>query len=267
VIGPLRSLVNKAKTATTRRPTPFYVAGHERTGSHFVINTLIANAVVHPEYYTVPEWGGPYDSRGLNRFREADRLRAQWLELPQRISMIKTHCDRELFDIRFPKAKSVYLLRDPRDTLVSFFYFFQEPSFRSHQWGAQLEFSSMAEFLRRPLSPYLRFAHSLRGDGKTVADRWANHVKGWLGTPDTIVVRYEELKQDYRRVLGLLADFLTLDLLPFASPVGLHDRYSFAPRKGVIGDWRSHFTADDEAIVRDAVERAGLQWKAVTWRD
>jgi len=266
VLGPLRTLANKAKSATTRPPASFYVSAHERGGSHFVINTLLRNAVVQPEYYSVPEWHGPYVSGQRDQFREIDKLRAEWGEINRRFSMIKIHSDRDLFDFRYPSAKSVYMLRDPRDTLVSFFYFFREPFFRSHQWGAQLEFSSMAEFLRRPLSQYLRFAYSRRGEGKNVADRWASHVKGWLGAPDTIVVRYEELKADYRGVLERLAAFLDLELLPFAAPVGLHDRYSFAPRKGVIGDWQSHFTAEDEAIVREAVERAGLEWEAVTWR-
>ena len=266
MLGPLRSLVKKAKLSA-RRPAPFYVAAHERAGSHFVINTLIENAVVHPEYYTVPEWAGPYDSRKQNQFREIDSLRTLWPEAPRRISIIKTHADRELFDLRFPAAKSVYMLRDPRDTLVSFFYFFQDPSMRTHRWAAHMQFSSLAEFLRRPLSPYFRFAYSLRGEGRNVADRWAGHVKGWLGAPDTIVIRYEELKEDYRSVLRRLAGFLGVDLLPFSSPVGLHDRYSFAPRKGEIGDWRSHFTPEDEAIVREAVERAGLDWGTVAWRD
>ena len=266
MLGPLRSLVNKAKSATTRPPAPFYVAAHERAGSHFVINTLIRNAVVHPEFYSVSEWKGPYVSGQRDQFREIDRLTAQWGGFAERFSIIKTHTDRDLFDFRYPKAKAVYVLRDPRDTLVSYYYFFQYPSFRSHEWAAELEFSSMAEFLRRPLSQYLRFAYSRRGVAKNVAERWAHHVKGWLDAPDTVVVRYEELKTDYRRVLGQLAGFLKLDLLPFASPVGLHDRFSFAPRKGVIGDWRSHFTAEDEALVRDAVERAGLNWEAVTWR-
>jgi hypothetical protein len=250
----LRYGANKVRSLLSSRPAPFYVASHERSGTHFLINTLSKNTALRPEFHGVGEWAGPYISGQKNEFGHIDWLRADWDAITARVSIIKTHADRELFDFRFPKTKAVYVMRDPRDTLVSFYYYLGQPH------------SSLSEFLRQPLSAYLRWANSRHGNSNSVAERWANHVKGWLEADDTVVVRYEELKTDYRGVLGRVSQFLNLKRLPFVAPVDLHEGYSIAPRKGVIGDWRNHFTDDDEALVRSAVEAAGLKWEAVAWR-
>jgi hypothetical protein len=265
MLGPLRNWA-KVRFSTTRLPAPFYVVSHERSGTHFLINTLLKNAVLRPEYHDTGEWVGPYASGQNGQFAHIDALRANWESLPARVSIIKTHSDRELFDFRYPKAKVVYVLRDPRDTLVSFYHYLKDPPNKNFRWNAEHRYASLSEFLRRPLSSFLRWSYSRHGKSDTVAERWANHVKGWLGAGDAAVVRYEEIKTDFRRVLGRLSPSLNLTLLPSLSPVGLHESFSVAPRKGVIGDWRNHFTAEDEALVRDAVEQAGLEWEAVTWR-
>ena len=266
MLGRLRNWV-KIRSSATHLPAPFYVVSHERSGTHFLINTLLRNAVLHRGYHDTGEWLGPYVSGQNNQFSHIDFLRANWDEITAGSSIIKTHSDRDLFDLRYPKAKVVYVLRDPRDALVSFCFYLTDPPNKSFRYLAEHKYSSMSDFLRRPLTPFLRWSYSRGGTGRTVAERWAAHVKGWSAADDTVVVRYEELKTDYRRVLGRLSAFLNLELLPALSPVGLRDSISVAPRKGVIGDWRNHLTADDEALVRGAVERAGLDWAAVTWPD
>ena len=263
MIGKLRNWA-KVTLSAAHPPAPFYVVSHERSGTHFLINTLLKNAVLKPDYHDSGEWLGPYSSGAQDQFSHVDMLRANWEGITARASIIKTHSDRELFDFRYPKAKVVYVLREPRDTLVSFYHYLKDPPNKSFRSIAEHQYSSVSEFLRRPLSGFLRWCYSRHGKSNTVAERWANHVRGWLGAGDTVVVRYEELKTDYRRVLGRLSPFLNLDLLPSSSPVGLHEGFSVAPRKGVVGDWRNHFTAADEALVRAAVEQAGLDWEAVT---
>ena len=213
------------------------------------------------------EWVGPYASGTQSQFEHIDKLGAHWGQITTVASIIKTHSDHDLFDFRYPRAKVVYVLRDPRDTLVSFCLYLKDPPNKTFRWLPDHQYSSMSAFLRRPLSSFLRWCYSRGGTGRNIAERWANHVKGWVGADDTIVVRYDELKTDFRRVLGRLSPFLNLGLLPALFPVSLHESFSVAPRKGVIGDWRNHLTADDEAFVRDAVERTGLDWDAVTWRE
>jgi hypothetical protein len=49
MLGPLRNWA-KVRFSTTRLPAPFYVVSHERSGTHFLINTLLKNAVLKPDY-------------------------------------------------------------------------------------------------------------------------------------------------------------------------------------------------------------------------
>jgi hypothetical protein len=266
MLGQLRNRL-KRRLSGKSLPAPFYVAAHERSGMHFMINTITTNAVTRPGHYSTGDWNGPYVSGHPRQFLHTERLRNNWELIIASHSIIKTHNDRDLFDFKFPKAKAVYVLRDPRDTLVSLFYYFNHPANSRARWSAEHQYASVAEFLRRPASTYLRWANSRYGKSNNVVERWVYHVKGWLDADETIVVRYEELKTDFRGVLERLSRFLSLELLPYLSPVGLEDGPAILPRKGVIGDWRDHFTADDEVIVREAVEKVGLDWKAVTWRE
>jgi len=232
--------MSKTGLAAAQSPAPFYVVSHERSGTHFLINTLERNTVVRPGYHTAGEWMGPYVSGEPSEFAYIDALRADWRAITSRVSIIKTHSDRELFEFRYPKAKAVYVLRDPRDTIVSLYYYLIRQADRSTQASAVHDHAALSDFLRRPLSPTLRWANSRYGRGSNVVDRWAHHVKGWLGAEDTVAVRYEELKTDFTGVLERVAPFLRLELRPSLSPVELHEAFSILPRKGVIGDWRNH---------------------------
>jgi hypothetical protein len=266
VLGQLRDWIIGGRFSARGLPAAFYVVGHERSGTHFLINTLSRNAVLRPGDHSAGEWTGPYISGLPGEFAHIEALRADWRAITAQVSIIKTHSDRERFESGYPKAKVVYVLRDPRDTLVSFYYYFIQQADKIVRSSDGRESATLSEFLRRPLTPNLRWANSRHDAGRNVAERWANHVRGWLGAGDTVVVRYEDLKTDFRLVLERLAPFLGFRLLPVQSPVALHDAFSVLPRKGVIGDWRNHFTAEDESFVRDAVERAGVDWEAVTWR-
>lgn len=248
-------------------PAPCYVVGHERSGTHLLLNTLLRNADVQPQFYSVNGWRGPYTEDEPGRFWNVEQLGRDWDAIAARASLIKTHCDRGLFAARYPRAQVLYVLRDPRDTLVSAFHFFRHPSMAQVACAPQDRCETVAEYLRHPASDYLRWAYSLHDAGDTVAERWARHVSGWLSAPDTLVVRYEDLVTDYRVVLGRVANFLGLDLLPALAPVGLHDCFSFAPRTGVIGDGHRAMTEADEALVQEAVAHAGLDWDAMVWQE
>jgi hypothetical protein len=46
------------KLSATYQPALFYVVSHERSGTHVLINTLVNNAVLHPEYHDSTERAG-----------------------------------------------------------------------------------------------------------------------------------------------------------------------------------------------------------------
>ena len=242
----------------------FYVISHERSGTHFLINTILGNTFTKQKICHIGEWFGPYD-KSEDRFLHINNSNSKWKELHRETSIVKSHCDRELFEAVYQKAKVIYVLRDPRDTLTSWFHYLnRDEYYRNNPVVSDHRCKSFSEFLTRPISPFLRYSYSLHGNFSNAAERWASHVSGWLDMPDTLVVRYEDVHQDYKSVLGQICEFLGLHPRRKTRSIGLHDAPSILPRKGIVGDWKNTFSASDEAFVQQAVERAGIHWSSVT---
>ncbi|XP_028736611.1 bile salt sulfotransferase-like isoform X2 [Peromyscus leucopus] len=150
------------------------------------------------------------------------------------------------------KAKVVYMARNPKDALVSFYHFHR-----------------IAGFLPNPSSFEDFVDEFLEGTG--FFGSWFDHVKGWLGLQkdlNLLFVTYEELHQEPRRTIQKLSEFLGHPLGPEEEDVVLeHCSFSFMSqsnmvnysllskeiidqsqgkflRKGVVGDWREHFTPE-----------------------
>ncbi|MBT8763360.1 sulfotransferase domain-containing protein [Desulfohalobiaceae bacterium Ax17] len=244
----------------------FYIISHERSGTHFVINTILRNIYIRQGWHNIGEWFGSDDP--TNRFAHIDEFNRKWEQTYKQAAIIKSHCERDLFEARYRRAKVIYVLRNPRDTLTSWFYYLNRVEF--YQYNPQVpdhRCKSFSEFLRRPISSFLKHSYSLHADFSNVAERWASHVSGWLkvagSEPDVLVVRYEELHRDYKPVLKEVASFLGLRLRLRTRPVSLNDASAILPRKGIIGDWLNVFSEADEAFLREAVEKAGIKWDRV----
>ncbi len=238
----------------------FYVISHERSGTHFVMNTILRNTYIRQCWNNIGEWFGPYDNY-TKRFEHIDAFNSTWEQAWKQAAIIKSHCDRDLFRSRYKNTKVIYVLRDPRDTLTSWFHYLNRDEFYyNNPQVSDHRCESFSEFLMRSVSLFLKQSYSLNGNFSNVAERWASHVSGWLGAPDTLVVRYEDMHRDYKPVLVKVSDFLGLRLRLRTRPVSLHDLQSILPRKGIIGDWKNVFSESDEAFLQEAVEKEGIDW-------
>lgn len=243
----------------------FYIISHERSGTHFMINTILKNTDIRQGWHNIGEWYGPYNDH-TDRFEHIDTFNRTWEQACKQAAIIKSHCDRDLFNERYKKARVIYLFRDPRDTLVSWFNYMNLAASYCNNNSKVSDHScrSCCKFLRRQISPFLKYSYSLYGNFSNAAERWVSHVRGWFMTDDSVlVIRYEELHRDYMSVLVKVADFIGLRLKSRTGPVGLHDAPSVFPRKGIIGDWRNYFTQTDELFLRHTVERGGIKWDSV----
>ncbi|NWS20043.1 ST1B1 Sulfotransferase, partial [Pachyramphus minor] len=180
--------------------------------------------------------------------------------------VVKTHLPADVLPKSFweNRCKMIYVGRNAKDVAVSFYYFDLMNKLQPHPgtWAQYLE-----EFMA----------------GRVAYGSWYNHVKGyWERRKDhpILYLFYEDLKEDLRREIAKVAQFLGQELSEAALdtitrhtsfeamrdnpttnyskvPSDLMD-HSVSPfmRKGTTGDWKNHFTvAQNERFDQDYAQK------------
>jgi len=253
----------------------FYIISHERSGTHFLINTIQLNARIRRGHgvgvgagwgrHNMGEWFGPYD-QPAHRFDHIDYVNKRWTKLSSRAAIVKTHCDRALFDERYVPAPIIYIFRDPRDTLLSWYnYLNQDRLYRIHPYLEDHRCTSFSDFIRRPASEFLKWSYSLEPHFANAAERWAAHVSSWLSRqdPQVHVVRFRDLKTNPERVLHDVAAFTGIGLKTDFHHAGLLGAESMLPQQGLRGAWKTKVSDADQQFIRAAAEKYGIVWNDV----
>lgn len=192
--------------------------------------------------------------------------RAPWLEekrLAEVVDQLKSpralvsHFPYHLMPPSFhtSKAKVIYVMRNPKDIIVSSYYFHQ-----------------MAGFLEDP-GTFDEFMDKFL-EGRVLFGKWTDHVKSWRHTElgDRIMyITYEEMCQDLPAALRRISEFLGRHLSEETiQKIAEHcsfknmkannmSNFSLVPkkymdpdkspffRKGVVGDWKNHFSSESLA--------------------
>ncbi|XP_071973529.1 sulfotransferase 2B1-like [Engystomops pustulosus] len=154
------------------------------------------------------------------------------------------------------KAKVIYIMRNPKDVAVSFYYFHKMAKFLP-------DVTSFPEFLKLFL------------EGQVYYGSWFDHVKGWYSQKnnlDIFYIRYEDMCKDLRRSIKKLCGFLgcpmyseevnkieqncKFDIMSKNIMVNYtlvpkeildHEQSKFM-RKGVVGDWKNHLTDEQNEV-------------------
>lgn len=156
---------------------------------------------------------------------------------------------------RFPKsffsskAKMIYVIRNPRDVLVSGYFF----------WGN-------SNLVKNPDSLTTYFEWFLNGN--VAYGSWFEHTRAWLSMRERenfLLLKYEDMKKDPRRTIEKICDFLEKKLEPDELDMVLkyssfqamkeNNMTNFSiinsdvipsglklMRKGTTGDWKNHLT-------------------------
>ncbi|XP_072492467.1 sulfotransferase 2B1-like isoform X2 [Notamacropus eugenii] len=114
--------------------------------------------------------------------------------------LLTTHFPARLLihNLKNTKARVVYLARNPKDVLVSYYHFHKLAKFLP-------DFSSFEDFFDQFL------------EGKVNFGSWFNHIKDWLGVQQELnffLITYEDLSQDPRQAIQNLSTFLGQQLEP-----------------------------------------------------
>ncbi|XP_017265276.1 sulfotransferase 2B1-like [Kryptolebias marmoratus] len=219
--------------------------------------TLVLNGGDLTPFQTIPSW-----------------QRVPWVEIKSMVEHVEqlksprplsTHFPCNLMPSSFltSKAKVIYVLRNPKDVLVSSYYF--------HHMAVFLEDpGTLDEFIEKFLK------------GRVIFGKWTDHVKSWkcaeLG--DRILfITYEEMIQDLpagvRRVSNFVGRNLSEEVIQKVADncsfKSMKDNkmsnYSTVPketldfdkspfmRKGIAGDWKNHFTSEQQALFTSAIRK------------
>uniref|UniRef100_A0A5F8GZI5 Sulfotransferase n=1 Tax=Monodelphis domestica TaxID=13616 RepID=A0A5F8GZI5_MONDO len=157
-------------------------------------------------------------------------------------------------NLKNSKVRVVYVARNPKDVLVSFYHFHKFANFMP-------DFSSFDDFFDQFL------------EGKVHYGSWFNHIKGWLGVRHELnffVITYEDLSQEPYQAIQSLAKFLGQHLEPeYLKSILYHSTFSFMSqndqlnfstisceiydhskgkffRKGMTGNWKEYFSQDQD---------------------
>ncbi|XP_075194439.1 amine sulfotransferase-like [Anomaloglossus baeobatrachus] len=177
-------------------------------------------------------------------------------------------------DLRFRMGKVVYVCRNPKDALVSYYHFLRmRPGIKCPE--------NWEKFLDLSIS------------GKVVCGSWFDHVRGWYTHKEDfniLIVKYEEIKKDLRATVRKICKFLDISLDDEAIDIVVekatfknmkHDslaNYTFLPnelldknkgaflRKGIVGDWKNLMTvAQSEMFDKVYKEKMGDLPMKITW--
>ncbi|XP_026540627.1 sulfotransferase family cytosolic 2B member 1-like isoform X1 [Notechis scutatus] len=186
--------------------------------------------------------------------------------------LLTTHLPQPVLAPALKKAKPkvIYVVRNPKDVVVSYYHF-----------------QRMAKFFPEP-SSFEGFLHDFMA-GTVHYGSWFEHVKGWLSCREELglfCITYEELHQDLRHCVERLSAFLGRPVQPeqanrilehcsFAvmrenlmvngrllPPEIMDFQKSQFMRKGIVGDWRNHFSPKQSALFNERYqqEMGGHPW-------
>ncbi|MEM7534620.1 MAG: sulfotransferase domain-containing protein [Chloroflexota bacterium] len=129
--------------------------------------------------------------------------------------IIKSHSIVDHVPLR-PEAKYIVMTRDPKDVVVSGYYFFEA-------------------LLFGPLVPSIEAWVDIFISDQAIQGSWHEFVAGWWplrNEPNVLFMTYEEMRKDTDESIRTVADFMDVDLTPEMF-TNIQERTSFAYMKSI----------------------------------
>lgn len=271
VIGRIRRHIRGLRTGAAHRDGPptaewdlrlpqdaFYLVSYPRSGNTWLLNSLVmllgaVRAEARSSFRHYPHLYGEPD-------HDCFFLRAEHPIDMSRPLAIKSHDTYDVYESLYPKKKCIYLHRDGRDALLSYYFY-------TKAFG--LETEVIFERIGRGRVLTARTPRPVRFEAEEFANfllshtpEWACHVGAWLEADGVFTLSYEELHVDFAdRLAGICAYLQTEPVVTVAEVEKEYGRefkqfLTGDPRhffrKGIIGDWQNYFSPEHARLFAEA---------------
>lgn len=237
------------------------VASHERSGTHFLMNSMAANLGYIAEPWLNLDW-----ELGINFFSPSSLWSFFSSLSDQQVgNVIKSHHAYGFFspiaEQMGEEYRVVYIHRHVCETLASYWRLVQHST-----WFEGPRHTTLSEFIRsKPQGGMARYQFQ---PAENLVQRWAIHVDGWIEAAKTnrfiLAIGYHDLETQFEITLRRLAQFLDRDMPnePMRpSPV----KNVVLPRETRLGhkQYIDMYTRDDLQFIRSNIEAVSRNIKCV----
>jgi hypothetical protein len=155
-----------------------------------------------------------------------------------------------------PAWAHYFIYRDPRDLLVSQVFYATE-IYEEHALHAY--YNRLPDMDARLKAVIQGIHEDEKANRPGIADQYARFI-AWLNFPGVMPVRFEDLIQNRSQTISAMLDHLEacgykipLDRQTAVAQVmqAIDPQRSPTFRKGVVGDWRSHFTEEHKRLFKE----------------
>lgn len=139
-------------------------------------------------------------------------------------------------EILIKSKNCIYLMRDCRDVLVSSWYYWRK--------GKESNYGVKKIFENSTFSQYLHGRLPVDNKGTLFSDpikHWLEYI-GWVDVLFT--VKFEDLKMNLEKTMKDISNYFNLPLT-VSEIKTVNTLVGHATRKGIIGDWKNHFSDED----------------------
>ena len=117
-----------------------------------------------------------------------------------KIKFLKTHnanciINQNHFTSKNTTAGVIYIVRDPRDVLLSASRHFSV----DHNWMKKFMFDKNAKLMPRP---------NLKHEVITILGSWSDNYKSWLNSKNCLLIKYEDILNDKKKVVSDLIKYI-----------------------------------------------------------
>lgn len=232
------------------------VASHPRSGTHFMIDSIVNNVenaefpFVRPSFLALENLVHPHDKAIVDEWEkqinshESRVLVVKTHMLPEEITgamerpgMLGGEREQKLFKTIWNQSRKVYINRGVEDTLTSLYHYSRRIDIQFHKSRVRMKKMEFSEFLRSP--NFLIYpCRSFQAYDENKVTFWAYHSEQWGNTCDAFVT-YENLRNDFANTLEKVAEDIKIsDMLirPVKQVMIIKD-----PNPGLFNSVKKHF--------------------------